>query len=571
MGFLNWSIRRKILSLAGLLILFLVGTGLVGFYGMNQLDQELDNLHKNEMQQARLVNVVRAHTRGIEANAVEYLLSPKAAAEKSNLLQELDEHGKTRDSALGDLKKVQLTAEDQTILEQATGEMVAAANLRKQAFEQYNQGKASEAWQIYNTQAQPHLDKGNDLLKEMSTHADEAAKKAEQRSQSIVNKGKALLWTMMISALLLGTIVTFWLAGMISTPLELLVNRAEQVAEGDLTGKIFKVKGTDEAGQLMKAFNHMQESLQTLVRQNVESADQLAAAAENLTQSSEQSAQVAEGITGSVNVMAQSISIEQSQVEQTSSAIQEISAGSQQVAATVENLAEAASQTAQAAEQGRKTVQTAVNQIHKVGEGSQAVNLAMTELEKGSQKIAEIVDVITAIANQTNLLALNAAIEAARAGEAGRGFAVVAEEVRKLAEGSAEAAGQISERISQNSKAMAQALAATQETSQAITLGSGGVEEAGNQFSKIVTDIESLAREIQEISKAIDETAKGTQEIVTSTEQIDHATKKVNQEVQQISSAMEEQTASLEEVAATGRELAQLSVKLSEQVHSFKV
>lgn len=571
MGFLSWSIRQKILSLAGLLILFLFGIGLVGLYDMNQLDDELDHLQKNEMQQARLVNVVRAHTRGIEANSVEYLLSPKAAGEKGSLLQELDEHSKTRETALSDLKKVQLTAEDQGILEQATAEIVTAANLRKQAFEQYGQGKFGEAWQTYNTQAQPHLDKGNDLLKEMSVHADEAAKKAEQSSQAIVNKGKALLWTMLISALLLGTIAAFWLAGLISTPLEILADRAEHVAEGDLTGKILKVKGTDEVGKLMKAFNHMQENLQTLVRQNVESADQLAAAAENLTQSSEQSAKVAEGITSSVNVMAESISIEKTQVEQTSSAVQEISAGSQQVAATVENLAEAARQTAQAAEQGGKTVQTAVDQIRKVGAGSKAVNLAMTELDKGSQKIAEIVDVITAIANQTNLLALNAAIEAARAGEAGRGFAVVAEEVRKLAEGSAEAAGQISERISQNSKAMAEALAVTKETSQAIALGSSGVEQAGNQFSQIVTDIESLAKEIKEISQAIDETAKGTQEIVTSTGQIDHATKKVNQEVQQISSAMEEQTASLEEVAATGRELAQLSVKLSEQVHSFKV
>ena len=570
MSFADISIRWKILILSAVLGACLVVVGGTGWLVTDQLLDEIDGLHKNELKQARFVNAARTYTRGIEGNMLEYFLAPNSA-NKANILKETEEYAGTLKKIWGELDKIEYDEAEQKIYKSAKAEIATATQYRAEATQLYQQGDSIKAWQVYSEKAQPHIDMGNKLLSQLSQSADDSAVTAEARAQKLAKTGRLLLGLIVMGAVLLSVLFSAWLSRRISQALQALEKRAAVVASGDLSGNALTVVGEDEVGRLTLAFNKMQMNLRDLVSKTLQTADHVASAAEELTANGDQCAMAAQQITSSVMTVASEAENQQGNVEQTSAAVEQISASTQEVAATVESLAKSAEGAVQTAEQGEERVHVAVESIRKVEDGAQKVDAVMGELEEGSNKIFEIVAVIKSIADQTNLLALNAAIEAARAGEAGRGFAVVADEVRKLAEDSAEAPDHIGELINGNKQSMEIAIRTTREVGNALHGGVLLVEEAGGSFSQILKIVDELAKEMKEISQAVDETAKGTQDIVNSAAEIDKGTKAINSEIQQVSAAMEEQSASMEEVASAGRALAQMSEDLLNKVNTFQL
>jgi methyl-accepting chemotaxis protein len=288
----------------------------------------------------------------------------------------------------------------------------------------------------------------------------------------------------------------------------------DHMAGGDLTHRIttsFAPKVESLKANFNAAADRMQQAIQAInsATGGVNSgADEIAEASDNLSRRTEQQA---------------------ASLEETAAALDEITATVRKTASGAKEASEVVANARTDAERSGRIV-------------SQAVS-AMTEIETSSTQVGNIIGVIDEIAFQTNLLALNAGVEAARAGEAGRGFAVVAQEVRALAQRSADAAKEIKTLISTS-------------TAQVET-GVDLVGQTGEALSRIVTQVASIDALMKEISASTTEQATGLNE--------------VNGAVNQMDQVVQQNAAMVEEATAASHSLKNEAKALMEMVGRFRI
>lgn len=295
-------------------------------------------------------------------------------------------------------------------------------------------------------------------------------------------------------------LLNFFVNRMIIRPVNKGVAFAQSIASGDLSTRI-KVDQKDEIGQLANALSNMSDKLVGIVTNIRNGAENIASASQQISSSSQQ--------------MSQGASEQASSAEEVSSSMEEMKSNIQQ---NTDN--------------AQQTEKISVTTSESIQKGNQAAQNSASSMKE----IAEKISIINDIAFQTNILALNAAVEAARAGEHGKGFAVVASEVRKLAERSGEAAREIDEK------------------SQA---GVQIAEEAGQQLSQIVPEVEKTSQLVQEITAASNEMNSGADQ--------------VNNAIQQLNSVTQQNASSSEELASNAEELSGQAEELKQTIRFFKL
>ncbi|TNC98374.1 MAG: methyl-accepting chemotaxis protein [Gallionellaceae bacterium] len=290
-------------------------------------------------------------------------------------------------------------------------------------------------------------------------------------------------------------------------------------ADGDLTARV-KVYGKDELGQAATAFNGLIDNFANIIRQVNNSTSAVSSSAANLSSAS---LQIAQGSQAQSEAAAS-----------TAAAVEEITVSINSVASNTEDVRKLSAQSLSQTQQGNQSVTAMVGEIQTVQDAVNQIAGSVKEFVESTRAIAGMTQQVKEIADQTNLLALNAAIEAARAGEQGRGFAVVADEVRKLAEKSAQSASEIDQVTNSLNKksgdveaTVRQGLRSLQTTQDQVGRVSGVLTEAGNLVERSNHGVSDIASSINEQSLASAEIARNVEKIAQMSEE-NHAAVKSN-------------------------------------------
>lgn len=344
-------------------------------------------------------------------------------------------------------------------------------------------------------------------------------------------------------AILLTIAVSFWVARSIGTPLREMIHFAERsIVENDFSGEVPE-HGASEVARTGKAFNLLVAKFRRIILDTKQSSERITAAAHTLALSSQR--------------VGESSVVQSDAAESVAAAVQQSSVSVSETAANARTATEVVARAREDSDRALAVMRETVGNMNEIARLISDSGRNVERLAGSSQEIGHIVQVIKEIADQTNLLALNAAIEAARAGEQGRGFAVVADEVRKLAERTTKATGEIAGLITAIQDGIGGTVTAMQQANLQADASLELVDRTEQALRQIDDGSREVAGNVQSISCALAEQDAAIRQIAVNVEQIAQMTERNNE-----AAAANNRTAN---------ELDGLSLQLRTAVAAFRV
>ncbi|SCY97203.1 MULTISPECIES: methyl-accepting chemotaxis protein [unclassified Lysinibacillus] len=423
----------------------------------------------------------------------------------------------------------------------------------------------SDEFGSYKTGLTPILDENGDMLAAYAIDYDVSMVTGKAMSEA--------LWTLLVTVIFLigSSIAVYTLLRKKLTPIQQLSLQSKKVAEGNLELEPLSVTSTDEIGTLTQNFNLMIENLKTVIKSTTNVSARVSNTANVLSANMQEASDSYNNVASSMQEIASGADLQVRKAKESTITIEEMSIGIQRIAMTSNQISESSILASEEAERGNESTNKSVAQMNAISKAVNQSAASVKLLGDHSNKIEEIVGIITGIASQTNLLALNAAIEAARAGEAGSGFAVVADEVRKLAEQSEASAREISTLISHiqhdTNESVNIMVHAVEEVDHGIVM----INDSEKSFSQILTSIHHVTGQIQELSATIEEMAAGMEEVTSAVKDMEDFSINSKDNTRAVAATSASQLNTVQRVSEEAQVLSELSDELLNVVNTFVV
>ncbi len=376
---------------------------------------------------------------------------------------------------------------------------------------------------------------------------------------------KAILFFIIFEAIA-GSLSEF----VIIRPLKKGIILADSIANNDLSVNIETIHH-GEAGQMIESLLKAKNNLKNLISEIQKSSKKVAFSSEDLNniigQASAHINEINTGIKKLISDFHQNVE----NIKQTSISLSDITDNSQNTAELASKILEYAKSVKYAAENGRVSVDSIVGAINDLASNSKDVSDEVLELEKQSNKIDEIVVIISGISEQTNLLALNAAIEAARAGEAGRGFSVVAEEIRKLAEDTNSSLQDIGNLVKDMNAKTRNVVSAVMTTEEKVELGVSKSNQIKTNIDEIIDSIENTFSMLNTITEGVTTQAAALEEMSATIDSMNSTVESGIDVSNDIKGKLNIQETLFNKIDSTSGELVVLSEDMNKLTNIFKL
>ena len=525
------NLKLSVKLISGFTLVALLGAvvAVIGIFNLGRINAMLDDMYATALVPITEISAANLQLAYYSRTMRDYMIETDKAA--MDAIGQRIEHLKSEYARrLAAYTSTKLTDAEAQIVPQLGPKWTAYEQVGRRVMALSYEGRNTEAVALNRAEALPLFESLEKDLGSLTEINEKLGKKASDDSTAVYNSVRAWMIGLVAVSLAISVLLAIFLTRLITRPVDALVQGLGRIAVGDLSARV-AVNSTDEIGNLAAAANTMAEALDTKAKIALQIGDgdlchdvKLSSDKDTLGLALQKMVANLRDVVANVASAAENVA---SGSEEMTSTAQTLSTGSSEQAASVEEVSASMEQSAasiqQNTENARQTEKISTKAAQDAIEAGQSVGMTVQAMKEIAQKIS----IIEEIARQTDLLALNAAIEAARAGEHGKGFAVVASEVRKLAERSQTAAGEIS-KLSGSSVEIA--------------------ERAGTMLEKLVPDIRRTAELVKDI-------AAGSEEQNNGATQVNKAVQELDKVIQQNASASEEMASSSEELASQAEQL----------------